>query len=177
MADQASLENGIAGNYQFDIASVLSEAWQKTEGAKLTIILAALAYTGVAVAASFVIGMIFGMLGLGGEPKSVGGVVAMLLQQLVIMAITLPLIMGMFMMGLKRSVDQPITVGMIFGYYDKTVNLVLTALLMYVLLFVGYLLLILPGIYLTIAYYLALPLVVEKNLSPWEALEARVLHV
>ena len=34
------------------------------------------------------------------------------------------------------------------------------------------LLLLIPGIYLSIAYRLAIPLVVERGLSPWQALEA-----
>ena len=37
---------------------------------------------------------------------------------------------------------------------------------------VGYILFILPGIYLAIAYMFALPLLVDKNLTPWQALES-----
>ncbi|MEN8132906.1 MAG: hypothetical protein ABFS45_22555, partial [Pseudomonadota bacterium] len=44
---------------------------------------------------------------------------------------------------------------------------VLTTLLTYI----GFLLLILPGIYLAIAYLLATPLLVEKQLTPWQAME------
>jgi uncharacterized membrane protein len=36
---------------------------------------------------------------------------------------------------------------------------------------IGFVLLIIPGIYLAIAYYMAMPLVVEKGLSPWAAME------
>ena len=43
---------------------------------------------------------------------------------------------------------------------------------MYILVAIGFLLLVLPGIYLMVAYSLAMPLVVEKGLSPWQALEA-----
>ncbi len=35
----------------------------------------------------------------------------------------------------------------------------------------GFLLLILPGIYLVVAYMLAIPLAAEKNLNSWKALE------
>jgi uncharacterized membrane protein len=31
---------------------------------------------------------------------------------------------------------------------------------------------VVPGIYLSVAYILAIPLVVERGLSPWQALEA-----
>lgn len=162
-----SLENGIAGNYQFDISATLSEAWQKTAGAKLTFVLAGLVYFGVLVAASFLLGMVFGMAG--GDSESG---LPVIVQQLILTAITLPLGMGLFMLGLKRSVDQPIAVPALFDYYGKTVQLLLTMILMYIMLIIGFLLLILPGIYLAVAYYFALPLVVEKNLGPWQALEA-----
>ena len=44
-------------------------------------------------------------------------------------------------------------------------------LLMYLMILIGFVLLIIPGIYLMIAYFMAMPLVVEKGLSPWQALE------
>ena len=42
---------------------------------------------------------------------------------------------------------------------------------MYIMVLIGFLLLVIPGIYLMIAYYMAMPLVVEKGMSPWQALE------
>lgn len=161
-----SIENGISGNYQFDIGATLSEAWQKTAGVKLTFFLAALVYMGVTLGASFLLGLVFGVTG-GDSQSSVSAIV----QQVILTALTLPLGMGLFMLGLKRSVDQSLAVPELFNYYGKTVQLVLTMILMYIMLIIGFLLLILPGIYLAIAYYFALPLVVEKNLGPWQALE------
>lgn len=45
-------------------------------------------------------------------------------------------------------------------------------MLVTVLVYLGTLLLILPGIYLGVAYLLAMALVVERGLSPWQAMEA-----
>jgi len=39
------------------------------------------------------------------------------------------------------------------------------------MILLGTLLLVLPGIYLLVAYQMALPLVADKNMKPWEALE------
>ena len=36
---------------------------------------------------------------------------------------------------------------------------------------IGFVLLIIPGIYLAVAYSMAIPLLVEKNMGIWEALE------
>jgi uncharacterized membrane protein len=41
----------------------------------------------------------------------------------------------------------------------------------YLLTFIGYCLFILPGLYLSIAYFLVIPLIVEKNMSIWQAME------
>ena len=57
------------------------------------------------------------------------------------------------------------------GYYASVWRLFVTMLLLYIMVLIGFALLIIPGIYLSIAYYMALPLVAEKGLSPWQALE------
>ena len=52
------------------------------------------------------------------------------------------------------------------------VPLIITAVVMMLLIYLGMILLLIPGIYLGVAYLLAVPLVVERGLSPWQALEA-----
>ena len=42
---------------------------------------------------------------------------------------------------------------------------------MSILIALGFMLLIIPGIYLSIAYMFALPLIVEKNMDFWQAME------
>jgi len=76
------------------------------------------------------------------------------------------------MVGLKIAVGPPVTPSEVLKHYDKTFSLLLTIILMYIMLLIGFILLIIPGIYLLVAYYLAIPLIVEKGLSPWKALEA-----
>jgi uncharacterized membrane protein len=166
MNTQGSIDAGVSGNYAFSIGGVLREAWDKTGGYKKTFVLAGLAYFGILLAVSFALGLLLGTLG--GDPESVATAIV---HQLVLAAVSLPLGIGLFMLGLKRSLDQPLAVSTIFNYYGKTLPLLLTLLLMYVMLAIGFLLLVIPGIYLAVAYYLALPLVVEKNLGPWAALE------
>ena len=48
----------------------------------------------------------------------------------------------------------------------------ITAIISMLLIYLGMFLLIIPGLYLAIAYMLAIPLVVERGLTPWQALEA-----
>jgi hypothetical protein len=166
-AEYGSLERGIAGNYQFSVGETLSEAWAKTNGAKWKVHLALglylLVYIPVAMLSSFL------LIGDSSPTAAIGGTI---LQFVVLMAVVTPLMAGLLMLGVKRAVGAPLAATSIFSYYGKIVPLLITSILSTVLILVGFLLLIIPGIYLSIAYYLAVPLVVEKNLSPWEAMEA-----
>ncbi|AZZ90305.1 hypothetical protein EUZ85_06060 [Hahella sp. KA22] len=164
-----SLEDGVNGNYHFRVGELISEAWERTSGAKLTMILAGIVYFAVMFGVSLVMGFVVGIVG----PDSGGAaIVFAILNQIVITAVSLPLGMGLFMLGLKRSVDAPLNVGEVFNYFNKALPLLLTVIVMYILIFIGFILLVIPGIYLAVSYYLALPLVVEKDLSIWQALEA-----
>jgi hypothetical protein len=174
--NSGSLERGINGDYQFTVGAVISEAWAKTKGAKWTIQLALTLYMVIYIAVLVVIGVattgsMMGAMHEQGQPGG-GSMLASLLSYVVISAVIGPLAAGLFMLGVKRAVGEPITAFSILGYYNKVVPIFVTMLLQTLLILVGFVLLILPGIYLSIAYYLALPLVVDKNLGPWEALEA-----
>jgi hypothetical protein len=165
-----SLERGIAGDYPFAIRDVLSEAWRKVSGNKGTIALAYLIYfaimMGVSLGAALIRGVLTAVAGSAGT--IVGEILALVLQ----IAVTTPLMAGLFMLGVRISVDAPAKAGSVLAYYDRIRPLLLTLVLMYVMIILGYLLLVLPGIYLSVAYCLAIFLVVDKRLSPWQALEA-----
>ncbi len=91
-----------------------------------------------------------------------------------------PIAIGFVMVCIKIAVDQPRQPTDIFNYFSYLGKLLATYVVMYVLILIGFCLLILPGIYLAVSYYYALPLVVEKNLNVWQALEASrkaVTHV
>lgn len=171
-----SVEKGIAGDYEFSIRKIISEAWEKTSGSKGTIWLAILLYIVVFIPVSLIIPFLLDLLGLHapipGQGFSTNSIIQMIVSQLLINVVVLPLGAGFMMIGLKRVVGAPVSATEVFGYYHKTLPLFGTLLLMYVMIAIGFCLLVLPGIYLSIAYYMAMPLVIEKNLSPWQALEA-----
>ena len=163
---QSNLQEEIlGGNYQanpnWNISGALNEAWQLTSGFKATLWGGILIYLGILIAIS----LPFEFLGK-------DSVIMIIVSQIVIALVTYPLSAGMTMLGIKRSVGEPANAFMIFDYYSKAVSLFLLYLLMMFLIFGGFLLLILPGIYLMVAYSMAMPLLVEKNMGIWEALEA-----
>ncbi len=165
-----TLEGGIAGNYDFSIGDVIKEAWSRTKGLKGSFWGAAIIVFLIVMVLSFVLGLIVGMLGLGGD--SGAGIVAQLVVQLGITAAIYPFMAGIMMMGVNRSVDLPVTFDQAFGYFAYAVPVVIAGLLITLLTWLGFLLLIIPGIYLSIAYMLTVVLVVEKKLGAWEAMEA-----
>jgi len=168
-----SLEKGIAGDYQFAIGEVISEAWAKTKGVKGTIWLAFLIYIAIGFGAMFAVGAVLGVSMMAGEEAGTAGMVlSQLSSQLVSIVVMGPMGAGLFIMALRRSVNAEISAGTVLNYFGKIVPIVLTTILMYVMIILGLILFILPGIYLAVGYYMAIPLVVEKNLGPWEALEA-----
>ena len=88
------------------------------------------------------------------------------------MPVTLPVLVGLVMLGIKRAHDLELTIASVFDYYVLVWPLVFASIVMNILIIVGMVLLILPGIYLATAYMFALALIVDKRLSLWEALES-----
>ncbi|MDH5324680.1 MAG: DUF975 family protein [Gammaproteobacteria bacterium] len=172
-----SLERGVTGQFQFFINDILNEAWAKTKGNKLTVFLAAILYLVVVLPVTFLVPVVLGALGFAtelvpGEPIASDVIVGAFLNQVIVTVVSLPLGAGLFMMGLKMAAGVAVSPTEVVSYFHKTLPLAITALIMYIMIAIGLILLVLPGIYLMVAYYLAVPLVVEKGLSPWQALEA-----
>jgi uncharacterized membrane protein len=172
-AGGGSIESGLAGNYEISIGAILSEAWSKTKGAKSTVWLALLFYMIVLIPLMMAVNFILAKFGISAAPGNPmpKAFASGLPSQLIQMVVSLPLTAGYMMIGIKLAVRAPVEATELFAYFPKVFALVGTAVLMYVLIIIGFCLLVLPGIYLAVAYGLAMPLVVEKNLSPWEALE------
>lgn len=148
-------------NPNWTIGEVLSEAWKLKDGFKGTYWGALLIYILISTILSAVFEFVAG-----------DSNIMMFITQVVLVLITLPLTIGLMMIAIKRSVGTPTAASMVFDYYPKTIPVFLTYLLMIVMVVIGLVLLVLPGIYLMFAYALALPLVADKGMGAWEALEA-----
>ena len=152
-------------DYDFSIRQVIEEAWDRTAGVKGTI-WAALAIFGlINLALNLVVGMPLALLGLGEN-----SVVSLAAQFTMSIALQ-PLLAGIVMIGVERAADRPVNYRMIFGYFGYMVPIVVAAFLILILTYLGFILLVLPGIYLTIAYMLALPLIIDRRMEPWQAME------
>jgi hypothetical protein len=166
-----SIEEALRRGYDFSIGALLSEAWQLVSGTKGILFAGFVVFYLVVMVVMVAAGLLFAGIGLFSESETLG-IGGQLLNNLLVSAVTYPFMAGIFMVGIRRAAGQPISFNLIFQHFDKLVPLVLTGILSSLLITVGMLLFVLPGIYLSIAYLLAIPLVVERGLGPWQALEA-----
>jgi uncharacterized membrane protein len=85
---------------------------------------------------------------------------------------------GLMYIAVRRVAGKNYSWKMIFSGFGRLGQIFVASVLMSLLIVIGFLLLILPGIYLTIGYSLTLPLILDKGLGPWAAMEAsrRAIH-
>lgn len=167
-----TLEAGIAGDYDFRIGEVLKEAWDRTRGLKGAFWgAAAIIFIGMMVLSSI---MGFFLLGnvTPGQSSQPGMALAQFVMHMGITVLLYPFILGMIMLGVRRSVDLPVSFTMAFGYMGMFARVLVAAVLMTLITTLGFMLLVLPGIYLSMGYVLVLPLLADKGLGAWQAMEA-----
>jgi hypothetical protein len=176
--------NGKAMPYDFLIFDALKETWARIKGFKATNLGA---YT-IMFLPSFIAGLLSSLFD---DNHAIA-----LLITLTGTVISYPLIAGYMMLGVKRAANLPVTTLMVLDYFKDTLRiiaLIITQGIMYFFPFaIGILLttvatktqaglnillhimglgFFLFAIYLFVSYTFALPLLVEKRLSIWSALE------
>jgi len=191
-SDVPSISEALSRGYDFAIGDVLSEAWDKINGCKGTIIGAGLLAYLLMFIITAVLGFIAGLIGAASQDPMTAIVVNMLTNMFGSILIY-PLFAGLFLIGIRRAGDYPVEFAMLFNCLGQAVPILLTALLMNLVIYVPVALLfglvwliagfsagsimlasllsVIYGIYIGISYSLALPLVFERGLSPWQALE------
>jgi len=153
----------------FTVGGVIKEAWEKLKGVK-----------GPVWAASAVMYLLLIVLVAGGSlllpsseigAESLASFIPSALFQFVTQALYMIFMGGLLFMGIRHVAGDKVSWKMIFHGFSFTGKIVVVTILQSILITIGFIFLILPGIYLTIGYAMAIPLIVDKNLSPWQALE------
>ena len=181
--DYGSLESALAGNYELQPIKLIKDAWGSLKGFMGIFWLAFIIYLVISSIVSAVTGLFVTpieqqiILQQATDPEASiaslftpWAITGWAASQLLLMFITTPLTAGLYMIAIKHSVGAPIRAEQVVKYFDKAVPLFLTTVLMYVFIVIGLVLFVLPGVYLMVAFMFALPLVVEKDMSPMEAL-------
>ncbi|MFN2366607.1 MAG: hypothetical protein ABR523_09140 [Desulfurivibrionaceae bacterium] len=165
-----SYSPGVAGagaDYDFRIMGIIGEAWSRTSGTKgpvwAAILLALLAAAAFSIAVTSISSII------GGGPLAAGLEGA---ARLTISIAGYPFMAGLLLLAIRRSVGLPINYKLAFSCFRLMLPIVIAYILTSILTFIGFFLLVIPGIYLSVAYALVIPLIIDKEMSPWQAMEA-----
>lgn len=159
-----SIEKAVVGDYSLDVKAILTEGWGLTKTTKLPLLIALLIV--------LVIGMVFITIAsgyMGGIEAIVEDPNKQLIINLFSTVVIAPFIAGIEMMGVSHAVGIKTKSSFVFAFLKRSAFTALTALIIASLTSLGMYLLI-PGIYLSVALSLTIPLVVEKNMSPIDAI-------
>ncbi len=166
-----NVDDALAGNFEVNMLQTLGEAWRGLKGFKLKCHIALLLYFVVVVVLMVAAGVVASVLGATGADPTVFGVFNVVMQ-LVVTAVMLPMGIAVMIMAMRHANGSTVSAGEVFRHFGSIGKLVLCYILQTLLIVIGLLLLVIPGLYLMFAYMYAMPLIVEKNLGVWQALEA-----
>lgn len=154
------------GGYDFQVMAIIGEAWAKTTGTKGPVwggialaCLAVMVFSAVTTAVSAVLGS--------GSVASALGAAA----QVTVSVAGYPFMAGLMLIAIRRSVNLPVDFKIAFSCFGYILPIVIASLMVAILSFAGFMLLIIPGIYLSVAYLLVVPLIIDKEMGPWQAME------
>jgi len=155
-----SIDDALAGRYDFEIGDVMREAWNITRGMKSSFwgaaIILYLAMIGVALLGTFV----------GGKSMAF-----QIIFNILFGAAGYVIAVGLLNMGVRRAAGLPINFSTAFGLFDRAGTAFVAGLLVTLLSYVGFFLLVIPGVYLAMAYCQTMPLIADRNMKAWEAME------
>ncbi|MDB6122589.1 MAG: hypothetical protein JWQ71_1582 [Pedosphaera sp.] len=169
-----SLDDVLAGDYQVDIGSCLTRSWELLKKNFWPVV----GITALVLIAAGGINQILGLFSRTAMQDLMRGEVSGL--RIFMVSITMILGMpvyslfygGLYLYYLKLIRGEPATIGDAFsGFTIAPVQLALVGLATGILVLIGCLACLIPGIYLGIAWAFAMPLVMDKQLGFWQAME------
>ncbi len=164
--DWGSVESALRGDFEFDYASIFNDARDLLRGSKRVILVGVLIQATVSFLAQRSIALYLG------EPETVPDWVAASVLGMVPSLITAPITAGILLFTIKRAAgDSSASINELFRHYDRFLAIAGLSIAQSMLIGLGLVFFVLPGIYLAIGYGLALPLMIEKQMGIWEALE------
>lgn len=163
------MENNTEQNindYDFDIMELVKAGWERINGVKTQFVAGFAIYIAAAIVVQMVLGLVFPQ-GTTEAPNFLNQQIVGILSYPVLM----PIMAGVIMMAIKHSRGEAVDFKSVFDYFHLTGKLALAGILIYVFTMIGFVLLILPAIYVSVAYAFTVPLIVDKNMEVWEAME------
>ena len=138
------IEQIVAEGYHIDLGAVIAEGW------------------------NIFMANIGGFVGF----ALLGGIIAILLAVTLIgLLFVTPLLAGFFIVPLLMLKGRRSSFGSFFDGFDRLGAYLLLGLVMGIFIFFGYIFLIIPGIYLTVAYTWAIALMADRGMGYWQAMK------
>jgi hypothetical protein len=160
-----SIEKALQGEYTLDVNAILKEAWSITLRSRISINLGLFITLIFGTLVSFIVSQY-----LGGIEQVFKDPQASTLLNIIVTVAIYPFLVGVEMMGVFHAVGLKTHVKLIFSFLKRGSWVAICALLTSTLVSLGLALFYIPGIFLAVSLSLALPLVVEKKLSPIKAI-------
>lgn len=165
-----NIEDAIAGNIDISMLGTLGEAWRDLKGFKLKCHIASAIWLVVYLLAILIsIPIVIGLVSIGADTQAASMIGSLV--QTVAIAATMPMIVGITIMGIRHTQKKTVSSGSVLHYFNRIPAAILWYILMSLMILLGFILLVIPGIYLSFAYMFSLPLMIEKDLTAWQALE------
>ena len=165
-----NIDDAVAGNFEVNMLETLGEAWRGLKGFKLKCLIAILLYLVVFIIIGMAFGVVAGIIAQTGGDQSVF-VVVNIVSQIVMTAIALPMSIAILVMAMRHANSKSVSAGEIFRHFGVIGTLFFAYIIMTIMIMLGFVLLVLPGIYLMFAYMYSMPLILEKKMGAWHALE------
>lgn len=180
-AKGGALQEIMPGSDPIDVGECVKRGFELTKRNFAMILLVGLTYIGVTIGASIVLTMIDAALGLGTSQSEFqsdegfgsfqyqqqGSFLNMIVSQLLGVFLSL----GLVRVGLNLVSGKEVSVGQLFGEGRKLLPAVGASLLFALMVMVGFVLLIAPGIYLMLRYGQFMNAMVDRNLGVIESLK------
>lgn len=160
-----SVETAIKGEYNLDVVAIAKEAWQLTLASRLSINLGLFFCLVFATATS-----VLASTPLGGIEVAFKDPESMTLLNIIVTLVVYPFVAGVEMMGVFHAVGLKTQPKLIFAFLKRGSWVAVCALLTSTLATIGFALFYLPGLFLAVSLSLAIPLVVEKKMTPMKAI-------
>jgi uncharacterized membrane protein len=163
------------GDYELDIGDCFSRSWELVKNKFWQVV-------GVSALIFFIIMAFNQITGLFTGPIvqamirehvfSTGGIIIIALVSILGAPVYLVLMAGLMKYFLMLIRGEPAGIGDAFAGFGPMIGqLILLGLVMNLLTLIGYALCVIPGIFLQVAWLFALPLVIDRQMNFWDAME------
>lgn len=160
-----SIENSLQGKANLDMKTLAKEAWVLCQTRKGSLLQGALLIFAIVLLCMAILEQIFDVQDWATAPPNV-----QLTLQIVVTIITAPLVAAMFMTGISHSVGERPAFSMVLRRIINSALVIFIAVMVLGMVYLGFALFLLPGIYLGLATGFSMMLYVEKQLPPSQAI-------